>query len=66
MGLNVCVYNWGGWVGCGVLIEYEWIGTVSTILIGKRGRRESTSLYYTHYIQFIHEQITFHQPDKYD
>ena len=30
----------------------------------KEGRRESTSLYNTRYIQFIHEHITFHQPDK--
>ena len=43
-----------------------WIGTVSTIVIGRRGRGESTSLYNTRYIQFIHEQIIIHQPDKYD
>ena len=32
----------------------------------KEGRREGTSLYNTCYIQFIHEQIIIHQPDKYD
>ena len=32
----------------------------------KEGRRESTPLYNTRYIQFIHEQIIIHQPDKYD
>ena len=49
-----------------MLKGYYWIGTVSTIVIGRRRRRESISLSNTLYIQFIHEQIMFHQPDKYD
>ena len=58
--INVCVYGWGGWVGWGVLKEYEWIW--------RRGRREKKLHHYdiVTFGSLVHEKILFHQPDKND
>ena len=65
MGLNVYAYRWGlSRVWCVKRVLVDW----NSLNYGdwKEGRRESTSLYNTRYIQFIHEQIIIHQPDLHD